>query len=100
VVAAALSAPFAARDGRTSVFITERVVFRTVDGALELIEIAPGIDLEKDVLQQMGFRPRIASDLKRMDKRLFMPAVMNLRADIEAKAQPAGRSQAILRRAV
>jgi hypothetical protein len=35
-----------------------------------------------------------------MDKRLFMPAVMNLRADIEAKAQPAGRSRTILRRAV
>ena len=41
-------------------FVTERAVFRTVDGALELIEIAPGIDLEKDVLQHMGFRPRIA----------------------------------------
>ena len=65
-----------------------------------MIEIAPGIDLEKDVLQHMGFRPRIASDLKRMDKRLFTPAVMNLRADIEAKAQSAARDQATLRRAV
>jgi propionate CoA-transferase len=93
-------APFAAGEGRASVFITERAVFRTVDGALELIEIAPGIDLEKDVLQHMGFRPRIVSDLKRMDKSLFMPAMMNLRADIEAKVQSAGRSQAMLRRAV
>jgi propionate CoA-transferase len=94
------SAPFAAKEGRTSVFITERAVFRTVDGALELIEIAPGIDLEKDVLRHMGFRPRVAADLKRMDKRLFTPAAMNLRADIEAKVQPTGRGQALLRRAV
>ena len=94
------SAPFAAKEGRTSVFITERAVLRTVDGSLELTEIAPGIDLEKDVLQHMGFRPRIAPDLKRMDKRLFAPAVMNIRADIEAKAQSAARGQAMLRRAV
>jgi propionate CoA-transferase len=94
------SAPFAVKEGRTSVFITERAVFRTVDGALELIEIAPGIDLEKDVLQHMDFRPRVAPDLERMDKRLFMPAVMNLRADIGPKAQSAARGQVMLRRAV
>jgi propionate CoA-transferase len=92
------SAPFAAQEGRTAVFITERAVFRTVDGALELTEIAPGIDLEKDVLAHMGFRPRIASDLKRMDKRLFAQASMNLRHDIDAKA--AGRAEQRLRRAV
>ncbi|HKS64243.1 MAG TPA: hypothetical protein VJT13_21245 [Xanthobacteraceae bacterium] len=61
--------------------------------------LAPGIDLEKDV-PQWGFRPRIASDLKRMDKRPLMPAMMSLPADIEAKVQPAGRSQPMLRRAV
>jgi propionate CoA-transferase len=94
------SAPFAAEEGRTSVFITERAVFRTIDGALELIEIAPGIDLEKDVLQRMGFRPRVAPDLKSMDKRLFTQAPMNLRADIEAKSKSAPRGLAMLRRAV
>jgi propionate CoA-transferase len=85
------SAPFAAQEGRTCVFVTERAVLRMVDGALELTEIAPGIDLEKDVLRHMGFRPRIAADLKRMDKRLFAPGLMNLRADLEAKAAPAAR---------
>ncbi len=92
------SAPFAAEEGRTAVFVTERAVFRTVDGALELIEIAPGIDLEKDVLAHMGFRPRIASDLKRMDKRLFAQAPMNLRHDMDARA--AARAEQRLRRAV
>ena len=92
------SAPFAAQEGRTSVFITERAVFRTVEGMLELIEIAPGIDLEQDVLRHMGFRPRIAADLRRMDKRLFSQAPMNLRGDLEARAQAA--SPDLLRRAV
>ena len=87
-------------EGRTAVFVTERAVFRTVEGALELIEIAPGIDLEKDVLQHMGFRPRIAADLKRMDKRLFAPAPMNLRGDLEVRAQAAARGRDRLRRAV
>ena len=89
------SAPFAAQEGRTAVFVTERAVFRSVDGALELIEIAPGIDLEKDVLAHMGFRPRIAAELKRMDKRLFAQGPMNLRHDMDARA---GRG-ALLRRA-
>jgi propionate CoA-transferase len=92
------SAPFAAQEGRSAVFITERAVFRSVDGALELIEIAPGIDLEKDVLAHMGFRPRIAADLKRMDKRLFAQGPMNLRNDLDARA--AARAEPRLRHAV
>ena len=91
------SAPFAAQEGRTAVFVTERAVFRTVDGALELIEIAPGIDLEKDVLAHMGFRPRIASDLKRMDRRLFSQAPMGLRGDLEARCRPRRAAATMLR---
>ena len=41
-----------------------------------LIEIAPGIDLEKDVLAQMEFRPEIAPDLKTMDPAIFRPERM------------------------
>jgi propionate CoA-transferase len=55
------SAPFAAREGRSCVFVTERAVTAR-SMARELTEIAPGIDLEKDVLRHMGFRPRIASE--------------------------------------
>jgi len=63
--------PYARERGQTTVFVTERAVFRTSDGGLELIEVAPGIDLERDVLGQMGFRPKISEDLKTMDHRIF-----------------------------
>jgi propionate CoA-transferase len=92
------SAPFAVREGRTAIFITERAVLRAANGGLELIEIAPGIDLEKDVVRHMSRRPRVAADLKLMDKRLFSPALMNLRADMDAKAQAAERKDSGIRR--
>ena len=52
-------------------YVTERAVFKLIDHKLTLIEVAPGIDLEKDVLGQMGFRPEISPDLKTMDPALF-----------------------------
>ena len=45
---------------------------------LELIEIAPGIDLDRDILAHMDFRPEIAKDLKLMDERLFLDKPMGL----------------------
>jgi len=92
-------APFAVKEGRTAIFVTERAVLKVVGGALELVEIAPGIDLEKDVIRHMAFRPRIAADLKLMDKRLFSPARMNLRADLDAKTRSAKRLTQGIRRA-
>jgi propionate CoA-transferase len=93
------SAPFAMQQGRTAIFVTERAVFRTVDGALELIEIAPGIDLERDIMQHMAFRPRIAPHLKLMDKRLFSPALMSLRNDMDAKERALVEKDGRVRRA-
>ena len=52
--------------------------FSLNEKGLMLIEIAPGIDLEKDVISQMGFRPEISDSLKEMDQRIFIPALMNL----------------------
>ena len=46
-------------------YITERAVFALEDDGLVLIEVAPGIDVERDVLGQMGFRPRVADDVRR-----------------------------------
>jgi propionate CoA-transferase len=92
------SAPFAVREGRTATFVTERAVLRAVNGAIELIEVAPGVDIEKDILRHMAFRPRVSPDLKLMDKRLFSPARMNLRVDMEAKARMAEKER-IVRRA-
>ncbi len=60
-----------APDTQEVLYVTERAVFKLIDHKLTLIEIAPGIDLEKDVLGQMGFRPEISPDLKTMDPALF-----------------------------
>ncbi|KAK9817065.1 hypothetical protein WJX72_009007 [[Myrmecia] bisecta] len=58
--------------GRPVLYITERAVFRFHDGeGLELIEIAPGIDLERDVLQRMAFKP-VMHNVKLMDPRIFV----------------------------
>lgn len=52
-------------------FITERAVLKLINGKMTVTEIAPGVDLEKDILGQMGFRPEIAEDLKLMDPGMF-----------------------------
>lgn len=52
-------------------YVTERAVFKLNKNGLELIEIAPGIDLEKDILANMEFSPLISSEVKLMDKRIF-----------------------------
>jgi propionate CoA-transferase len=70
------------RKGKEVTYITERAVFRLRDQGPELVEIAPGIDLERDVLGQMDFRPRIADDLREMDSRIFVDQDMGLRRDL------------------
>ena len=72
------AAEYAAQTGQKVMYITERAVFELLDGVLTLTEIAPGIDLEKDVLAQMEFKPAIAEDLKLMDARLFTDEKMGL----------------------
>lgn len=65
-------------------FITERAVFRLTEKGLCLTEIAPGVDLHRDILQQMDFSPEIAHDLTIMDSRLFQSGPMNIRYDRSA----------------
>jgi propionate CoA-transferase len=55
-----------------------RAVFRLVEGGLELIEVAPGADLERDVLAQMAFRSQVASKLRAIDPRVYRPGNMGL----------------------
>lgn len=76
---------FAQERGQEALYITERAVFRRGEKGLELIEIAPGIDLDRDILAYMDFLPEIAKDLKLMDDRLFQDRPMNLAADLAAK---------------
>ena len=75
------SAEYAKDTGQKVVYITERAVFELLDGVLTLTEIAPGVDLEKDVLAHMEFKPTIAKDLKLMDARLFKDEIMGLKKD-------------------
>jgi propionate CoA-transferase len=68
-----------ARDRQQSVYyITERCVLRLADAGLELIELAPGLDLEKDVLSQMNFRPTVSPHLAEMDPALFTSEPLGL----------------------
>ncbi len=73
---------FSAREtlasGRGIVYVTERAVFRMTAAGLELIEIAPGIDLERDVLNQMAFAPIVGADLRTMDLRLYQDGPMGM----------------------
>jgi propionate CoA-transferase len=73
------SGPEAARRGQTVLYITERCVFRLGAQGLELIEIAPGVDLQRDILDRMGFAPLIPVEPVLMDERLFSPEPMGLR---------------------
>ena len=76
---------YAAELGQNVLFVTERAVFARRPEGLTLVEIAPGIDVERDILAHMGFAPLISPDLKIMDARLFSPDRMDYAADLLSK---------------
>ena len=62
----------AAAAGQEVAYVTARAVFRLLPGGgLELVELAPGLDAERDVLAHTQFRPRVSADLRPMDARCF-----------------------------
>jgi propionate CoA-transferase len=63
-------------------YVTERCVFQLTQNGLELIEIAPGVDLERDILAKMDFKPSILRKPMLMDKRIFAIEPMGLREDM------------------
>jgi propionate CoA-transferase len=71
------SGGLAGEAGQNVLYVTERCVFRRTADGVELTEIAPGIDLERDILAHMQFRP-IVRDPKLMDARLFQPEPMGM----------------------
>jgi propionate CoA-transferase len=74
--------------GQRVLYVTERAVFRLSDGGVELIEIAPGIDLQRDVIAKMGFTPKISPNLVTMDARLFKPERIKLAGDLHRRQRP------------
>lgn len=72
------SGEYAIEEGQEIIYITERAVFELNSRGIVLTEIAPGVDLENDILEQMEFKPAISDDLKEMDLALFLPEKMGL----------------------
>jgi len=70
------SARRAQLDGHQVLYVTEAAVFRLAAGGVELIEMAPDLTPERDVLPKMAFRPSIASPLKTMHPELFRPELL------------------------
>ncbi|MDO8959070.1 MAG: acyl CoA:acetate/3-ketoacid CoA transferase [Rhodocyclaceae bacterium] len=78
----AFSGSEARKRGQPALYITERCVFRLGPDGLELTEIAPGIDLERDILAQMGFRPIMHTPPELMDARIFASGLMGLQDEL------------------
>ena len=76
------SGRYARQNRQPVLYITERCVLALTDRGMELVELAPGIDLEKDVLSQMDFRPIVSDRLKPMDGRIFKAEPMGLKDDL------------------
>ena len=82
------SGPYSAHRGQTVLYVTERAVFQLIDGVMTLIEIAPGVDLQTDVLDQMDFVPTVSPDLALMPAGIFREAWGELGSQITS-ARPA-----------
>lgn len=71
----------AARLGQPVLYVTERCVFRLHTEGLQLIEVAPGVDIERDIIAQMDFRP-IIEEVHEMDARIFRAEPMDLKREL------------------
>ena len=71
------SGEYSKASGQQVLYITERAVFKLTEQGVELTEIAPGVDLEQDILAQMDFVP-VMKDVKQMDERIFRDQRMGL----------------------
>jgi len=79
------SGAYARKIGKPVIYVTERAVFSLEPDGLTLIEIAPGIDMEKDILSAMEFKPRVSPALREMPRELFLPRWGGLRGIMERK---------------
>lgn len=82
----------AAARGQDITYVTERCVLKLREDGLVVVEIAPGVDLERDVLAKAGTPLRVSSDLKLMDSRLFRPEPIGLDLAAAASGRPSLRA--------
>lgn len=78
------SGRYAAQVGQPVLYVTERCVFTLCGEGIELIEIAPGIDLKRDILAKMEFKPIIKGAPRLMDQRIFQLKPMGLKDELLA----------------
>lgn len=80
------SGEYAMEKGQIVLYVTERAVFELVKGKFTLMELAPGIDLEKHVISLMDFKPVIGPDIKIMEEKMFINAVMNIKSKLKEQS--------------
>jgi acyl CoA:acetate/3-ketoacid CoA transferase len=73
----------AADRGQEVLYMTERAVFKLIDGKMTLIEYAPGLDIENDIIAAMGFRPGIAPGVAPMPGPCFSEEAIGLKGSWE-----------------
>jgi acyl CoA:acetate/3-ketoacid CoA transferase len=73
------SGPRAIAQNQEILYITERCVLRLEREGVTVVELAPGVDLKRDVLAEAEFPLRVAPELRKMDSALFLPAPINLK---------------------
>ena len=78
------SGKYALEKKQPVIYITERCVFALTDDGMALIEIAPGVELAKDILSQMDFEPIVNGQPPLMDERIFRSGPMDLKTDLLA----------------
>jgi len=69
-------------NGQTVLYVTERCVFSLTEEGMELVEIAPGVDMERDIIDRMDFMPVLKRQPQVMDARIFRPEPMGLKEDL------------------
>jgi acyl CoA:acetate/3-ketoacid CoA transferase len=82
------SGPRAVAQGQDILYVTERCALRLDPQGVTVIELAPGVDLERDVLAHSGFPLRVAPSVKTMDAALFRPDPFGLKLKPAAEVAP------------
>ncbi len=77
--------PYGRERRQRVLYVTERAVFQRGEAGLELIEIAPGVDIDRDINARMGFAPAVSPLLKSMNAAIFDPASYGLAAILAAR---------------